>query len=160
MSTENASTELVTVPNPATGELVDLTSPTDFLAARRREVIELKKALDVYADVIDEELTRRLDRMNTRSADVGDWRIEGKPATVTEFPRDPLAKAIRELIAEDKLDGAVLGRTIRRTSEFKVDKREVTKLLKHPDEEVRARIAAVGIESPQKRSVTVKEVGS
>lgn len=154
-----SSTEVTTtVVNPASGEVIALSDATDLLAAERHRVVELKKALDQYAAAIDEELVRRLDLENTRSAEVGGYRIETKAPTTTTFDPVRLAVAIHDLIAEGKLGESVVERVFIPQPE-KINKAEVNKLLKHADPVVRDWIARVGEETEQRRTVTVKEVG-
>lgn len=142
--------------NPATGVAVDLASEaTDLLAAERRDVTDLRNALAQYAQALDDEMTSRLDKENTRSADVGSWHIETKAPTIVSFDPDKLAVAIHDLIAEELLGESVLDKVLIHQPD-KVNRREVDKLLKHADKRVREHIAAVGEESEQRRTVTVK----
>lgn len=144
------------VVNPATGEAIELASEaTDLLAAERKGVTELRSDLANYAFYLDEELTRRLDKENTRSADVGEWHIETKAPTTISFEPDRLAVAIHDLIAEDLLGESVAERVFIPQPD-KINRREVDKLLKHSDKRVREHIAAAGTEEPQRRTVSVK----
>jgi hypothetical protein len=155
------STELVEVVNPATGESVELASETtDRIAAERRGVTDLKRALDQYASHLDDELTRRLDRMGRRSADVGGWTIETKAPTTTDYPVDALRGALEDLIDADLLDEAVRDDLIVPTTTYKLNRTRLNTLLKHPDERVREALAACAVESEvARRTVTVKEPG-
>lgn len=142
--------------NPATGVTVDLaTEATDLLAAERRDVTELRAALAMYASYLDDALTARLDKENTRSAEVGGFRIETKAPTTISFEPGRLAVAVHDLIAEDLLGESVAERVFIPQPD-KINRREVDKLLKHSDKRVRDHIAAAGIEEPQRRTVSVK----
>lgn len=158
---------LVTV-NPATGEEVPLSveagGTTDVLAARRDELNELRVALDAYRRDIDTELNARLDRANTRSTEIagaaGAYRIETKAPTVVDYPEGPLREALTLLVDEGKLDAEVIDRVlVAQPVEYKLDRRELNKLLKHTDPDVVEFVAAVGVENPQNRPVTVKPIG-
>lgn len=154
------STDLVHVVNPATGEALELaTADTDRIAQERRGVTGLKRHLDDYASYLDSALNERLDKMNTRSAKVGSWTIETKAPSVAEYPVDALSKALDTLIEAGHLAPEVKDRVIvpQPPPPPKVDKREITKLLGHVEQEVRQAILAVGVQTPQRRTVTVKE---
>jgi hypothetical protein len=150
------------VVHPATGEAIPLDvaagGSTDILARHRHDLVELKRQLDDLAHALDGELTARLDKANTRSADIGDWRIEGKAPTVTDYPAGALGEALDILISEGRLDADVRGRVLvaQPPPEPKVDKREVNKLLRHTDRDVVDLIREVQREQPQRRTVTVK----
>lgn len=142
--------------NPATGVAVELPSETtDTLARERRDVTDLRNALAQYAQAIDDELTARLDKENTRSAVVGEWRIETKAPTALTFEPDRLAVAVLDLIAEGLLAESVAERVLIPQPD-KVNRRELDKLLRHADKRVREHIASVGTEEAQRRTVAVK----
>lgn len=148
--------------NPATGNTLQLaTEDTDVIAAERRDVVNLKKSLDDFASFLDAELNRRLDGMNTRSARVGSFAVETKAPFTTEYPVEALERVLDELIADGKLNEAVKPRVLKPQPPPppKVDKREVLKLLAHSDQEVRQAVFEVGVETPQRRTVRVEEVG-
>jgi hypothetical protein len=146
------------VVRPDTGEMLDIRrSATDVLAEERKRVTELRNALNVYASFLDEELNRRLDKENTRSATVGGWKIETKAPTTLTFDPESLAVAIHDLIAEDLLGEAVLEKVLIPQPD-KVNRREVDKLLRHADSRVREHIRSVGVEEDQRRTVSVKPV--
>jgi hypothetical protein len=148
--------DLMEVVRPDTGEMLDIRrSATDVLAEERKRVTELRSALNVYASFLDEELNRRLDKENTRSATVGGWKIETKAPTTLTFDPDSLAVAIHDLIAEDLLGESVLEKVLIPQPD-KVNRREVDKLLRHADSRVREHIRSVGVEEDQRRTVSVK----
>jgi hypothetical protein len=154
--TQDVAVRQETIVNPATGEAVDLAKEaTDLLARERRDVTELRASLANYATFLDEELTRRLDKENTRSADVGEWHIETKAPTTLTFEPDRLAVAVHDLIAENLLGESVVDKLFIPQPD-KINRREVDKLLKHADKRVREHVAAAGSEEPQRRSVSVK----
>lgn len=156
------STDLVPVVNPATGEALELTSEaTDRLAHERRGVTDLKRSLDQYASHLDEELTRRLDRMGRRSADVNGWTIETKAPTTTDYPADALRSALEDLIDADLLADEVMDDVlVPQPVTYKLNRTRLNTLLKHPDERVRSALAACAVETDvARRSVTVKEPG-
>lgn len=142
--------------NPATGEAVDLKrDATDLLAAERRRVTELRDELSRYAAFIDAELTARLDKENTRSAEVGGYRIETKAPTTLTFEPGALATAVLDLVAEGLLGESVVEKVLNPQPD-KINRREVDKLLRHADKRVREHVAAAGTEEEQRRSVSVK----
>lgn len=142
--------------NPATGESIALADQaTDLLARERRAVTELRDSLNQFASYLDEELTRRLDHENTRSATVGEWKIETKAPTTLTFESGALGVAIHDLISEGLLGESVIERVFIPVPD-KVNRREVDKLLRHADKRVREHIASVGTEEAQRRTVTVK----
>lgn len=161
--TAGTDLERRTAVHPATGEIVSLDvehgGTTDALAAHRHAVVQLKRALDDFASVLDAELTARLDRANTRSASVGPWMLEGKAPSTTEYPVPALEEALDLLIFDGRLDEDVKARVLveQPPPPPKVDRREVNKLLRHTDPDVVALIRDVGVEQPQRRTVTVKE---
>lgn len=144
--------------NPMTGEVVPLDLETDLLARERRAATEMKTAINQYVAAVDEELTRRLDRMGRRSADVGGFSIETKAPTITEYPEEQLRGALEDLIDADLLDDAVLDEVlVPQPVTHKLNRTRLNTLLKHPDERVREALAACAVETEQRRSVTVKE---
>lgn len=154
------------VVNPVTGEMVDLALGTDTIARARREVVDAKDQLDVFATDLDTELNARLDAANLRSAIVDDgsgecrWEITGKAAFTEEYPVVQLQEALDLLIDVEKLTPAVKDAVLveQPRPAPKVNKRELNKLLKHMDPEVRDLIASCKIEKPQKRTVGVKQL--
>lgn len=151
----NASTAVVAI-NPATGVAIELASEaTDQLAGERRDVTDLRNALAQYAQAIDDELTARLDKENTRSAEVGGFKIETKAPTTLTFDPDTLHVALQDLIVEDILGKSVIDKVFIPQPD-KINRREVDKLLKHADKRVREHIASAGKEELQRRTVSVK----
>lgn len=154
------STELVPVVNPATGEQLELASEaTDRLAEERRGVTDLKRALDQYASHIDDELTRRLDRMGRRSAQVGGYEIETKAPTSIDYPIAGLREALSHLIEADLLDADVVDEVLVPVEPrpVKLNRTRLNTLLRHPSEVVRKTLEACAVETEQRRSVVVRE---
>jgi ribosomal protein L25 (general stress protein Ctc) len=148
--------------NPATGEALELaTADTDVIAGIRRGVIDLKRALDDYATFLDAELNRRLDRMNMRSAVVGAYVIETKAPSKVEYPPEALREALTALVEAGKIEADVVTRTVvAEPVSYKVDRREVNKLLKHQDEDVRKAVEAAGVDTPQRRPVKIGDAAA
>lgn len=153
-----SSTELVPLVNPATGEVVTLDSATDLLAQERKRVVELKRALDQYASHIDDELTRRLDRMGRRSVTVGEFEIETKAPTKTDYDLNALLSALQSLVGEDLLEVDVIDEVLVPVEPrpVKLNRTRLSTLLKHPSERVRDALAACAVEVEQRRTVTVR----
>lgn len=150
--TKRESAELV---HPLYGDVLDVANEaTDSLAGIRSQVVEDKRSLDQYAFHLDAELTGRLDAENTRSAEVGQWRIETKAPQVTKYPADALSAALDALIAAGKLSESVKDRCLV-PQPPKPDLREVNKLLRHADEDVRNAVAEVAVQEEQRRTVKV-----
>lgn len=145
--------------HPATGEVLALDGPTDELARARRELIDLKAELDAAATHIDAELAARLDKANTRTAEVGRWRLKVNAPSSEEVNVGGLIDGIRELGALDVLDDVVVLSkliTYPPAPAPKVNRAELGKLKRHPDERVRALVARVTSASPTPRRVTVE----
>jgi hypothetical protein len=156
---EATGTDIVPVVNPATGEALELsTEATDRLAHERRGVTDVKRALDQYATHIDEELTRRLDRMGRRSAVVNGWKIETKAPTSTDYSVPALRVVLHSLVHANVLDPAVVDEVLVPVDPcpVKLNRVRLNTLLKHPDDRVREALAACAVETEVRRSVSVK----
>lgn len=153
------STELVPVVNPMTGEVVPLDLETDLLARERRAATDMKKSIDQYLSHIDDELTRRLDRMGRRSAVVGGYEIETKAPTTTDYPLDAVRAALEDLVDADLLDDEIVDEVlVPQPVTYKLNRTRLNTLLKHADERVRKALEACAVEeSVVRRSVSVKE---
>lgn len=157
MSTEVSApqSEAVAI-RPSTGEALQLASEaTDILAAHRRDALDFINAERRFIDAVDEELTRRLDKANTRSAEVGGFRIETKAPTTTAWDAEKLGLVIADLIAEDLLEESVMEQVLIPQPD-KVNTAAAKKLLSHPDQRVRDHVATATTTVDQRRNVTVK----
>lgn len=154
--------------NPVTGEIVDLALGTDHLARARYEVVQAKRELDSFAERLDLEINRRLDMENARSAAIEDgmdetvrWEIKGKAAHVIDYPATSLGAALDALAEAGRLAGNVREKVLvpQPPTTPRVNRRELGKLLRHPDAEVRALVSGCAVETPQRRTVSVRQIG-
>ena len=149
---------LPAVVHPMSGEVLDLESTTDTLAQWLLDLRELRQMLSGTIDTISEELSERLDQENTRTGRVGEWEIKGVAPSTTVYDPEQLQKALDELVLDGVLAAAVVERTVKPplVKDWKVDRREIAKLLKHQDLRVREAVAACGEEVAQTRSVSIR----
>lgn len=150
----------VVIVHPITGEVIDLAaSPTDQIAAAFEDIgVLVQQVIDVRQALAD-ELARRLDTVNTRNEQVGDWLIEVNAGTEEVYAVAPMRAALEPLVTAGVLDAEVLRRVITypapKAPDARVDKREVNKLKRHPDPSVQAALAQARTISPVKRKVQV-----
>jgi hypothetical protein len=149
-------TDLVIAPH--TGEVIPLGSTTDVLAEWVDDLKAVRQKISLTIDTLADELNQRLDVESVRSARIGEWRIEGKAAFTVEYDPVRLHAAVFGLATDGKLSEGVAARTVIQPAvkDWKVDRREVNKLLRHADPEVRAAVEACAVEKAQKRSINVK----
>jgi hypothetical protein len=146
------------LPVPLSGQAIDLRDTTDTLAGWIDELKDVRRQISSTIEALGDEITQRLDTENRRSAPVGSWVVETKAPFTTEYDVTQLHDVLYGFADQGILSGDVVARTVIEpdVSDWKVDRREVNKLLKHPDERVRVAVAACGREVQQRRSVTVK----
>lgn len=150
-------TELV-VANPATGEVISLEATTDVLAATVDDLKDWQRRIQSVIDAVSEELVARLDQENVRSAPVGDWEIKTVAPTRTDFDPERLSAALAGLVETGAISGDVARRTVKcpPLKDWKVDRRELGKLLNHSNPVVVEAVRACGESVPQRRYVTVR----
>lgn len=147
------------VANPATGEVIDLSGPTDLLAEYLDDLRNLDRELRVVKDRIAAEITARLDVENRRSAEVGGWVVETQAPTVWETDALHLLDGLLNLAALDDapLSADAAQQAVRVVESLKVDRRKLKSLRNHPDERVRGVVAEFDREVPNPaRRVSVK----
>lgn len=159
--TENTQGNSMIV-NPATGEALDLTGPTNDLAAAVVGLGEVRQMLDDYRHAVEAEIARRMDAANTRKERIGEWEISVNAPTTESYPTDLVREQLAYLIEKHGLDPVVMDRVIvtpdPKPAEAKVDRREINKLLKHPDPEVGERIGRASVTAPARRNVKIERL--
>ena len=151
--------------HPFTGELVDLGAlTTDAIAAALVGFEAELGRVRGFGDALKSELVARLDRRNTRSADVGGFHLETNAPTETDYRLDVLREELAALAALDDppIDREVLDAVIvtppPSTPAPRVDKREVNKLRRHSDPRVVAAIAKASAVKGVNRTLKVKDL--
>ena len=143
--------------DPLSGELVDLAAQTTTdLAEARDRVREVRDAVSSWARSLDEEITARLDFENTRSAQVGDWKVTTQAPTLRETDAEPLRAKLCELVEEGVLSMAAVESAFEVVTTVKAKRAGLNRLHKHADPRVCELVAVHDREVPNSaRRVTV-----
>lgn len=147
--------------DPASGEVINLTEDsTPSLVAAEQRVRALVAELGRYRQSIVDEVAHRLDKLNRRSDDVGEWVIETNPPATDEYLIDVLRDEFTRLAKADVVDDELVRRIIRKAPpkppEPKVDKREINKLKSSEDRRILVALAKARQRKPNTRTLTVK----
>lgn len=151
------------IANPATGEVIDLDNADSVeLAQALAELAFLLTDVDLFRHSLVDELARRLDRENRRSAELGPFKVETNPPTEEVYTPDSVRRELGPLVEEGLLAPEVLHRLITlptpRPPSPRVDKREVGKLKRSDDRRILAALARARDVRPQSRTITVKRL--
>lgn len=128
-------TELVKRPErwmvPLTGEVVELTDPTDVLVRRRADAREIAQQLQEYTRVLDNEVIARMDaeKVWTVHAD-GLKATAPSNAPVEIIDAEGLWFALSDLVEAGELTTGAMLRAVSRTEEYRVSKRGLDALRK------------------------------
>lgn len=155
-----AGTGLVII--PPTGEVVALDAPTDELAAAIALVQTLEADLKDARSLLRDELIRRLDHENRRSAQIGAWLLEADAPSKAYDPSE-LAELLAELVDAGKISQAAMDAALKREVSWKPVKRELSKLAgtlaeQHPQDA--ARLLALDRPTGRARSLKVREAAA
>lgn len=98
--------------SPATGEVLELTAPTDELARVLDETRDIEQQLRGYKQHIADEIHRRMDAEGVWTAHVGDYTVTGQSPARTTYNAELLRASLAALvldgtITEDARDRAV-----------------------------------------------------
>lgn len=149
------------VGNPATGEIIDLSGPTDQLAKTLSEVRILEQQLRVFKDHVAREITARLDVENTRSATVGGWKVTATAPVVWETDLEPLREKLVALVGDGVLSMRAVEDAVERVVGYKAHRKGLKMLRTHPDARVREVVAEHDREvANAQRRVSVSEARS
>lgn len=150
MTTEEIGQAIV----PVTGELLPLDAPNETLINALYEMRDLESQLQAVRRDVGLELTRRMDADNLRQVDVNGFRVT-VAAPGEDWDMDRLDEVLDELVAAEVLTRAAVDRLFK--VERKIQKRELTKLLKNLDSEPADAIRACSERSRRVRSVRVED---
>ena len=139
---------------PPTGEIIPLDGPSDQLAEAVFRMKELEDELVRARRTVSLELTRRLDMENLRTANAGSWKVS-VAAPAKDWDTDRIAGVLDELVEEQRITPGAMDRVVK--LERKLDKRELTKMLKTLPEEAAARLNECSSPSRRLRSVKVEQ---
>lgn len=152
-----AGTDLVVI--PPTGEVVALDAPTDELAAAIALVQTLEADLKDARASLRDELIRRLDHENRRSAQVGSWLLEADAPPKAYDPGE-LAEFLAGLVAEGKISQAAMDACLKREVSWKPMKRELSKLAGTLDPQDAIRLQALDRPTGRARGLKVREAAA
>lgn len=145
-----------TVLVPHTGELLALDATTDDLAAAIAQIRDHEAQTAEARRQLEDELLRRLDHENRRSADVGGWHLQADPPNRTDWDTEQLAIALAGLELAGVISPAAAEAALPRKVERRPDKRELTKLLNLLDDEHAQALREAQRPSARRRRLTVK----
>jgi hypothetical protein len=125
--------------HPRTGEIVDVSeAPTTLLADLRDAIVEHEGIEKLIKARLDAEIARRLDHENTRSAQVGDWKLTVQGPTKVQWNGRVAYNGLRQLVRRGLISDEAARRCVTRTVDYSVAHGELQKLGKHAHEDVRA----------------------
>lgn len=151
MTTEETGRELLV---PATGEIVSLSAPTDVLAGAAAQMRELENELARVRSVVNDELTRRLDHENLRSADVGDYTITVDAPGGVDWDVNKLEDELSRLVELGVISDAAMERAL--PAKRRVALRELKKLIPAVEDDYREDIEACSTPSNRVRRVKIE----
>lgn len=150
MSEDTTSQALV----PVTGEVIPLDAPNEVLIDALYRMRDLENQLTAVRRDVGLEITRRMDADNLRQVDVDGFRVTvAAPGEDWDMAR--LDEVLDELVAAEVITRAAVDRLFK--TERRIQKRELTKLLKNLDSEPAAAIRACSERSRRVRSVRVED---
>lgn len=158
---ESETSRALVAIDPVTGEILDLKAltTTDLAEATERARGLIDEVFGFRQRIVD-EVSRRMDRENSRSAVVGSLKITTNAPVKESYPIAPLRAALQALVDADVLEASVIDRVITEADpkppEPKVAARELNKLKGHDDQRVAAAIGAVRQRDPQRRTLKVE----
>lgn len=117
---------------PTTGEAVELSAPTEELAAFFDRIAEAKRELRQAEDLLKQELCGRLDRDNRRTDLFGEFEVSVDAPNPTEWDTAQLARVLTVLVGEGKLTADAARKVLEPVRVLKPRKRELDKLLGSP----------------------------
>lgn len=141
---------------PATGEVVNLSAPTDILAEAAAQMRELETELARVRAVVNDELTRRLDHENLRSVEIGDWAISVDAPGGVDWDTDALMEELTRLVELDVISEDAMERVV--PIKRRVALRELKKLLPAIDSDYREDLEACSTPSTRVRRVKVERL--
>lgn len=144
----------VEIANPATGELIRLSDPTDTLAQALDEVRDMESRQREFKARISEEILRRMDAEGVWTAEVGEFKVSGQSPDRTDYDADKLLFALDRLVADGDITPDARDRAVTVVESLKVSKRGVQALRKLGGrvEEV-INDTEVAVETPRRISV-------
>lgn len=139
---------------PVTGEVIPLDAPNETLIDALYRMRDLENQLTAVRRDVGLEITRRMDADNLRQVDVDGFRVT-VAAPGEDWDMDRLDEVLDELVAAEVITRAAVDRLFK--TERKIQKRELTKLLKNLDDEPANAIRACSERSKRVRSVRVED---
>lgn len=116
---------------PHSGELIELDSPTDVLAAHLMDVRDLEGALRSHKQHITRELLDRMDREATWTVRAGGYKVTGKsPADEEVFDGESLWNGLHSIARDVGLSDEAILNAVTEERVYKVSKRGVSALRK------------------------------
>lgn len=139
---------------PVTGEVIPYDAPNEVLIDALYRMRDLENQLAACRRDVGLEITRRMDADNLRQVDVDGFRV-----TVAAPGEDWDLELLDEVLAGQVEAGVLTPAAVDRLfkTERKIQKRELTKLLKNLDGEVADQIRACSEQSRRVRSVKVED---
>lgn len=146
---------VVSIPNPLTGEVLDLHASTDLLAAALDAVKEQKSRLDEFASIVKAELLARMDHEATYSFTGRGFKVSGDGPRQPNYDGETLYGALAPLVRAGELGKAAFDKAVEMTPTYKAKKNGINALKKLPNEAVQAALASAEIPNESPRQVRV-----
>lgn len=139
---------------PVSGEVIPYDAPNEVLIDALYRMRDLENQLAACRRDVGLEITRRMDADNLRQVDVDGFRVT-VAAPYEDWDLDELDDVLAVLVDREVLTPAAVERLFK--TERKIQKRELTKLLKNLDGEAADAIRACREQSARVRSVRVED---
>lgn len=145
---------------PLTGEVIDLSGPTDTLAESYRQAQQAETKLRMFRAEVRGELLARMDKELLRKTQVGDFFLECEAPDQFEYDPDALSRILVRLVTEDKISRDAAAQAVKTVETLKVMKRGVDKLLSSPTITEQDKAEILGCRRPlqRERRLTIKSV--
>ena len=133
--------------HPATGEVIDLASPTEDLARLVDQIRDLEWRARQAKRAVTDELLRRMDRERVWTLETPDFKVSGKSdRPVKHWKVEQTRETLDQLAAEGLITQEAAGRAVQPRVEYRVMAKGMNALLASPD--LAARLADCFTEGP------------
>ena len=141
---------------PGTGELVELTAPTNTLAQHLSAFRDLDTESRRAKNLIQEELIRRLDHEGKASFTAGEWKLSATAPGATEYDGDLAYAVLMRAVERGILSETAAEDTCPPVVKRKAQKRELDRIAKLLPDDLRADLEAAA--KPKARRVTLSHL--
>lgn len=143
---------------PLTGQVIDLSTPTDQIADAIDRVKLIEADLRAAKRVLSDEVLRRMDHEGKWTVHAPGWKVVGQSPGGEEFDGDELARRLRKLVKAGRISQGAMTNAVAREIVWTAKKAGINALRKLGDD-VRAEVDACASPTTKPRSLQVTPEG-